>query len=348
MADKDSKTEKATPKKRRDERKEGNVFMSKDVVSLAVILVSFYGIKVFFPGIYQRSRNMMITLIEIAGRADTSVNLESIKNHFMIDAAWCMLPILFICMLSGIVGTGAQTKFLFSTKAAKPKFSRLNPLQGIKKMFSLRNVVELIKNILKVVILIAVLRGIMMDNLVSVVKTMDMDIKSSTAYMFKLVFSMVMKLVLIFTAIAIFDYLYQWWEYERNLKMSKEELKEEYKQTEGNPEIKGRIKQLQQKMAQQRMMQEVPGADVIIKNPTHFAVALRYDAEKDNAPCVVAKGQDYLALRIIDVGEKNGVDVIENRPLARGLYASTEVGMDIPEEFYSAVAEILVYVFKLK
>ena len=156
------------------------------------------------------------------------------------------------------------------------------------------------------------------------------------------------KVVLVFVVIAAFDYLYQWWEYERQIKMSKQEVKEELKQTEGNPEIKGRIRNLQRQRARSRMMQAVPGADVIIRNPTHFAVALKYDIDRDAAPIVIARGQDSLALRIVRVGEENDVAVIENRELARGIYAETEIGQEIPREYYGAVAEILVYVYRLK
>jgi flagellar biosynthetic protein FlhB len=158
---------------------------------------------------------------------------------------------------------------------------------------------------------------------------------------------MIVQVSVVFLAIAGFDYFYQWWDYERQIKMSKQELKEEYKQTEGNPEIKGRIRNLQRERARSRMMQSVPGADVIVRNPTHYAVALRYNIEKDNAPVLVAKGQDELALRIVAVGEENGVYVLENKPLARGIYAATRVGAEIPSEYYGMVAEILVYVYRM-
>jgi flagellar biosynthetic protein FlhB len=158
---------------------------------------------------------------------------------------------------------------------------------------------------------------------------------------------MVFKVTIVFLAVAAFDYFYQWWDYERQIKMSKQDLKEEFKQTEGNPEIKGRIRNLQRERARSRMMQAVPTADVIIRNPTHYAVALRYDLEKDSAPMLVAKGQDELALRIVAVGEENGVYVLENKPLARGIFASTQVGAEIPPEYYGMVAEILVYVYRM-
>ena len=177
---------------------------------------------------------------------------------------------------------------------------------------------------------------------------MDMGIARSTVYMLNLAMDLVVTVVAVFAVIAVLDYFYQRWDYERELRMSKEEIKEEVKQTEGNPQIKSRIRSVQRQRAMSRMIQAVPAADVIIRNPTHFAVALKYDMEKNAAPIVVAKGQDELALRIVKVGEDNGVTVIENKPLARALYASADVDQEIPREYYSAVAEILVYVYRLK
>lgn len=175
-----------------------------------------------------------------------------------------------------------------------------------------------------------------------------MDVAVSTVYVLKKIMTLVLQVSMYFTAVAAVDYFYQWWSYEKKLKMSKDEVKEEFKQLEGNPEIKGKIKDMQRQRARARMMQAVPTADVIIRNPTHYAVALRYDPEKDNAPRLVAKGQDELALRIVKIAEENDVTVIENKPLARGIYAVTPLDAEIPGEYYGVVAEILVQVYKLK
>lgn len=173
------------------------------------------------------------------------------------------------------------------------------------------------------------------------------DLASACQHLFEGAFTMVMQISVAFIVLAGFDFLYQWWDYERQLKMSKQEVKEEYKQMEGDPQVKGKIKEIQRKMAQSRMMQQVPGADVVVRNPTHFAVALRYKPEQDNAPIVLAKGQDELALRIVKVAEENGVPVMENVPLARALYAGAELDREIPAELYGAVAEVLVYLYRL-
>lgn len=342
----ESKTEKATPKKRRDERKEGNIFQSSDIVTVVGVLGAFYSLKFLFPMIYETVREFMERFLSVA--ADDGVGLAEIPGEFAGAVVKGALPILLISIALAVVATGAQTRFLFTMKKVKPKFSNINPLQGIKKIFSLKNTVELIKSLLKVVILAVILYTALKDDFSDVVRTMDMDVKVSTAFMLNSVMDMVMKVVLVFAVIALFDFIYQWWDYERQIKMSKQEVKEEIKQTEGNPEIKGKIRQMQKQRARTRMMQAVPEADVIIRNPTHYAVALKYDMEKHGAPIVIAKGQDELALRIVRIGEENGVVVLEDKPLARGLYAAVELGMEIPREYYGAVAEILIYVYRLK
>ena len=176
---------------------------------------------------------------------------------------------------------------------------------------------------------------------------MDESIGATLAFIGDSLMTLVNTVGIIFLVVGVFDYLYQWWDYEKNLRMSKQEIKEEYKQSEGDPQVKGKIKEKQRQMASMRMMQKVPEADVIIRNPTHYAVAIKYDPEKDRAPVVVAKGADHVAFRIIEIGEKNGVHITENRPLARGLYEAVEIDMEIPAKFYQAVASILAVVYKM-
>ncbi len=346
----DSKTEKATPKKRRDERKEGNIFQSKDVVNVVFVLVAFMSLEFLFPLVYEHAGGMMTKFLGLVGTVDsvTAQNAASYSVEFLEAAAYSILPLAFICVLVSIVAHGVQTRFLFTAKSFYPKLNRLSPLQGIKKIVSLKNFVELIKNMLKIVLLVFIVYTLMRDYLVDVIKTMDMNIASSVAFIFDLCMKMIFTVTIVFAFVAFFDYMFQRWEYERKIRMSKQEIKEEYKQTEGNPEIKGKIKELQRQRARSRMIQAVPNADVIIRNPTHYAVALAYDTERNRAPVVIAKGVDELALRIVRVGEEHGVVVIEDKPLARAIYSETDVDREIPEGFYTAVAEILVYVYRLK
>lgn len=345
----DEKTEKATPKKRRDQRKKGNVATSKDVIAVASLVGCFYCIKLFFPTIYRRLRESLI--FQISSVADINElslgNLQLVGMKAVETLAWCIFPIGVISLAIGVLTTGIQTRFLFTKKPLKFKLSKLNPIKGIKNLFSTRQLVEVLKSLLKIIVLAVVIFRILKEQLVVIAQMMDINTISVATYVLNEIISMVLRIGMIFAAVAGFDFFFQRWKYEKDIKMSKEEVKEEYKQMEGDPKIKGKIKSLQQSMARSRMMQAVPDADVIIRNPTHFAVALRYDIDHDNAPVVVAKGQDYIALKIVEIAENSNVTVIENKPLARGIYASTPLGGQIPAEYYGVVAEILVEVFRM-
>ena len=319
------------------------------MVNVVFVFVSFYILKFIFPEIYDTAGNFMKRFIGLAGDVTdlTGQSAGKYGMEFLAAAAKTVLPFAVICMAVGVIMHGIQTRFLFTSKNFYPKLNRISPLQGIKKIFALKNVIELVKNLLKVIVLIVIIYSLLKQDAVNVIRTMDMSISASAAYTFDMIISMILRVSMVFAVIAFLDYLFQRWDYERKIKMSKQEVKEEFKQTEGNPEIKGRIRDIQKQRARSRMMQAVPAADVIIRNPTHFAVALSYDTDKNSAPVVVAKGMDELALRIVKVGEENDVAVIEDRPLARSLYAETELNREIPSEYYGAVAEILVYVYKL-
>ncbi|MCI9388752.1 MAG: flagellar biosynthesis protein FlhB [Lachnospiraceae bacterium] len=342
------KTEKATPKKRRDQRKKGNVFTSKDVATLISFLAAFYGLKFYFPVIYRNVKAYLLRYLGYMASVDelSMGTLGGIGIDTMGTIAIVILPFLAIMAAVGVLSTAIQTRFLFTMESVKPKFSKLNPINGIKNLFSLKNLVELLKNLIKISILLIFLYNMIRGDLLGIARTIDMDLSISTAYTLDAVMRIVFQLALAFAVLAVFDYLYQHWDYERQLKMTKQEVKEEFKQTEGDPKVKGKIRDIQRQRARSRMMQAVPEADVVIRNPTHYAVALKYDIEKDNAPILVAKGQDELALRIVRVAEENDVYIVENKVLARALYASTPLDREIPQEFYGTVAEILVYVFK--
>lgn len=346
----ESKTEKATPKKRKDERKKGNVFQSQDIVNAFSILAAFFVLKKLLPYIFHYMENVLRNYFGSIGTV--SELTQTIANSTVKDMCVATVvtagPLMLTCMIVGVVAAGAQTKFMFSKKALKPKWERISPLKGIKRIISLRAVFELVKSIVKATIIGVVIYDFYKDIANDVIKLMSVDLLSGIVFTLKSIYSMIMKLSIAFIAIAILDYLYQWWEYERNMKMTKHEVKEEFKQTEGDPLIHSRIKEAQRKMSQQRMMQEVPQADVIIRNPTHFAIALKYDLDQNNAPVVVAKGQDFTALKIVEIAEKNNVPMLEDRPLARALYKEVEIGWEVPPQYYSAIAEILAWVYSLK
>lgn len=229
----------------------------------------------------------------------------------------------------------------------RPKLSRISPIQGFKRLFSMRSIVEALKGLLKISVLLFLIYRYIAGLVNLFTKYLYTDVTAACAHLFEESFWMAVQIGAAFAVLAAADVFYQWWDYERQLRMSKQEIKEEYKQTEGDPKIKGKIKEAQRKLAQSRMMQQVPKADVVIRNPTHFAVALRYRPDQDPAPVVLAKGQDEMAARIVRTAEEHHVAVVENVPLARALYGSVDVNQVIPPELYNAVAEVLVYLYRI-
>lgn len=346
----ESKTEKATPKRRKDERKKGNIFQSKDVINAASILLIFFTLKIWFPYIYKYLAIFLYQIINDIQYFDilTTTTVMSLLKPAVILLLITAGPVMLVAMAVGIIAAGAQTRFLFSYESMKIKFSRLSPLKGVKRLFSLRSLVELIKSMLKIVIIAYILYTGIRDIVDQAMQLMYVDIIEAVGFILNAILLVAVKVAVVFLGIALFDYLYQRWDYEKNIKMTKHEIKEEYKHTEGDPLIKGKIKDTQRKISMQRMMQQVLSADVVVRNPTHYAIALKYNAEKSAAPVVVAKGQDYVALRIIAEAEKYAVPITENRSLARALYENVELNREIPPEYYSALAEILAWVYSLK
>jgi len=346
----EDKTEKASPKKRKDERKKGNVFLSKDAITVGAIYISFYVLKKWMPYIYKFTRDALYKYISLMGTT-TVITDDFIVQMFkdITLAIFSSAGVLMVAVImTTIILTGSQTKFLISSENIKFKFSKLNPLSGIRKMFSIRSVVELIKSVIKITILGYVIYSSISKNLYEVPRLMSMDLKTGIIFIFTTIMSLVKSIIIAFIAISAFDYLYQWWEYEKNIKMSKHDIKEEYKQQEGDPQLKGKMKEKARAMSMSRMMQQVPKADVIIRNPTHFAIAIKYDMNNDRAPIVLAKGQDNIAMKIIEKATECNINMVENKPLARALYKNAEINKEIPLEYYESIAEILAWVYKLK
>lgn len=344
------KTEKATPKKRKDERKKGNTYQSKDVVSVVLLFVAFFLLNALVPFIYNLLKNLYIAqMVKIQTLDSLSVfTINQLFREVAIVFFASVLPVAVVIMIVAIIMSGVQTGFLITGDAIKPKFNRINPLMGIKRMISVRSLVELLKSIVKVVLIIGIIYSVILSIIPMASDMLFTKLDANLLFMNDEIISMVQTVCLIFVAVAILDYAYQRYDYEKKLKMTKQEIKDEYKQTEGSPEIKGKIKQKQREMSMSRMMQMVPQADVIVRNPTHYAVALKYDMNKDLAPMVLAKGKDHLALRIVKIGEENKVLIKENKPLARGLYESVDINDYIPAELYKAVAELMAWVYSKK
>ena len=344
-----NKTEKATPKKRRDERKKGNVFMSKDAVAVASLLGTFATLWLVTGMFAEETAKFLRLCFDAMGGGEQEVGGLSgeLAVQGLVAIGKTVGPVVGVAILCAVAATFAQTRFLVSGESIKPKFNRLSPLQGIKRLFSLKSVIETLKNLIKIVILLTIVYMSIREMFLESSNYLYTDLSAAVAHLVEVAGGMVLRIALAFVAVAALDFFYQWWDYEKNMMMTKQEVKEEYKQMEGDPQVKGKIKEIQRRRAQQRMMQQVPGADVVIRNPTHFAVALRYKPEQDDAPVVLAKGQDAVALRIVQIAEEHKVAVVENVPLARALYAQAELNQLIPPDLYAPVAEVLVYIFKL-
>ena len=320
--------------------------MSRDAVAVATLFGSIFVLRVWFREMAESMAEFMTYCLTSAGRTPDFFNMGLFTRCVALTARTAG-PLLLSTVLLAVGATFFQTRMLVATELIKPKFEHINPLEGVKRLFSLKSLVEAAKNLLKVILLLWMVYGCLRDMLDISTRYMYADLYAGCVQLLRDIFSMLVRVSISFLVLAALDYLYQWWDFERQMKMSKQEVKEEYKQTEGDPKVKGRIKELQRQMSQSRMMQKVPQADVIIRNPTHVAVALRYRYREDEAPIVLAMGQDELAQRIIAVAEQHNIVVVENPPLARALYAEAVIDRPIPSDLFEAVAEVMVYLYRL-
>lgn len=347
----DDKTEKATPKKKSDARKKGQVFQSREMSAALILIIMIVTIKALGSNLYSQitlyMKNAFSEYVKVTDQFDLNMVMK-LFIEALIVLAKTVLPLLIVAALSAVIVGYAQVGYLFTFETLKIKGNRINPLSGFKRIFSVRSLVELLKSIIKIVIVVWVAYSYLKSKTNEVIALMDADLFGILAFIGDATFNVAIKISFAMVILGFADFLYQKFDYEKNLRMTKQEVKDEYKQIEGNPEIKGKIKQKQRQMSMRRMMQDVPKADVVITNPTHFAVAIKYDLEKASAPFVVAKGQDYIALRIKQIAADNKVQLVENKPLARTLYSTVDIGENIPPELYQAVAEILAFVYKLK
>ena len=344
------KTEKATPKRRQEARKKGQVARSADVPSSLIFLFVF--LFLFMAGgmvvgelvrLFRLPFDEGWLLLEV-----TSERVTTIYSDMLSKMAIVMLPIMAVAMVAGVGGNYVQIGTLFTTEPLKMKLERLNPVQGAKRIFSRRALVEFLKSLLKFVVVAVVVILVLQYHLEDIFKLSRVPVEATATVIGKLLVQMGLFVALTLVLLSIPDYMYQRYDHEKNIRMSKQDIKDELKKTEGSPEIREKIKQKQRQMAMQRMMEEVPKADVIITNPTHYAVALKYDAETMSAPQVVAKGADMLAKRIRDLAEEYEIPLMENKPLARTLYDEVEIGDTVPPDLFQAVAEVLAYVYRMR
>ena len=342
------KTEEPTDKKRRDARKKGQVARSQELNAAFVLLAGFFVIRVLWEYIYNNIAGYSAYIFSNLAMFGTST--ESIMEIFLgiiqllVKTAF---PIMFGIMIIGLGISFYQVGFVVSTEKLEPKLDNINPINGFGRIFSKRSLMELFKSLFKILVIGFFLYLYLKDEIPFMPYFIYYDLPHSLAEIADKIFTMAFQVIGVIMVLALIDYAYQIWQTTQDLMMTKQEVKDEYKQTEGDPQIKGKIKQKQRQMAMSRMMQEVPKADVIVTNPTHFAVALLYEKGM-SAPKVLAKGQDLVAQRIKEVARENNIAIVENKPLARALFDTVEIGGFVPESLYKAVAEVLAYVYKLK
>ncbi|MBM7623505.1 flagellar biosynthesis protein FlhB [Sporohalobacter salinus] len=344
----EEKTEDPTPKRRKEAREEGQVAQSQELSMAFTLLFSFIMLFFLMDNILYESMQFMdkyftdYMTMTLNNQTFHTLLLEIAKFIFQLVS-----PIMFVVALVGVVVGLLQTGFLFTPTSLQPDPSKLNPVSGFKQIFSKQTAAEFLKSILKISIVGIIAYFTIKGNLPKLITLSKVGVHQVVALIGNIVYSLAIKISLILILLGIIDFIYQKWEHEQQLKMTKQEVKEEKKQTDGNPEIKKRQKEKQQEMAMNRMMESVPEADVVITNPTHIAIAIKFDIDSMEAPIVVAKGKGEVAQKIKDKAEECGIEIVEEKPLARALYAQVEIDQEIPMELYQAVAEVLAYVYQV-
>jgi flagellar biosynthesis protein FlhB len=352
MAESESGAEKSedpTEKRKQDSRKKGEIARSRELNTLAVVLAGTGGLLMFGGALGQRIMQMMYKNFSLPREMlldERYMAISLLQSAQMAGDG--LIPLFVVLLIAAIVGPVSLGGWLFSMEALAPKFSRMNPLSGLKRMFSMKSIVELLKALGKFAIVLLVALFVLARARNELIKFASEPLEMAILHSMQVVGWSALWLACGLIAIAVIDVPFQMWDSKQKLKMTKQEVRDEYKDSEGKPEVKGRIRQLQREMAERRMMSAIPEADVIITNPTHFAVALKYDSEKGQAPILLAKGGDFLALKIREIGNEHNIVLLESPALARAVYYSTELEQEIPAGLYLAVAQVLAYVNQLR
>lgn len=349
------KTEEPTSKKLEDARKDGQVAKSKEIANAFGLLSLFLVMKLYlgtmgirflelFSAVYGQIPAVVKTYNGDLPVASMQVLIRSMMFRLLLIIA----PVLLVGVAVAFVCDVVQVKWQPTTKPLKPKFSKLNPIKGFGRLFSANSMIELVKSIMKLGLIGYIVYSYLKDRVSDVFLLYDITLNRAIGMIGELVVDLGIRIAGVYMIIAFLDFAYQKWKFKEDMKMTKQEVKDEYKNQEGDPQVKSKQKQRMREASMRRMMQQLPEADVVITNPTHYAVAIKYDADKYDAPYVLAKGENYLAQRIKDVAKENDIEIVENKPLARMLYANVEVGGLVPPELYQAVAEVLAFVYHLK
>jgi len=345
----EEKTEQPTPKKRQELKEKGEVAKSKELPSVAVLLAALISLSLFGSFMYNHIQIIMkgafsLSSINNFNAPEFLKFAQNIIGRFII----LLSPLFAAIFITAILSNVMQVGFILSGESITPKLSKIDPIKGFGRLFSKQAFMEFIKSLLKLTIVGGIAYLTIKSEMTNFALLSDMELNSIFVYILKIFFKIFIRCSLAMIILVVIDYAFQRWEFENRIKMTKQEVKDEFKKSEGDPLIKSRIKSIQMEMARKRMMQDVPEADVVITNPTHFAVALKYDSSTMNAPKVIAKGTRKIAEKIKDVASKHGVPILENKELARNLYSLVEVGQEIPPALYQTIAELLAYVYRLK
>ena len=347
MADDMEKTEEPTSKKIEEARKEGNVPNSRDTSGVFTLFVVILALLALGDYMQERVLNLVRHLFSLQGMSIDKTNLIDIAIVCMREFLLIVLPLAVIAAFAGVFGTVSQFGFNFTTKPLVPNFSKLNFITGLKNLISVQKLLEGLKVTLKSLFALGVGFYIFFDYIKELPTVALFDLHAQLAWVHEKEMILAFSILFILAVFAVFDFAMTRHQYTKKLRMSKQEVKDEMKNMEGDPQVKSKIRQIQMQMAQKRMMASVPEADVVITNPTHYAVAIKYDERHHVSPMVIAKGIDTVALKIKEIARENGVHIVENPPLARSLYAQVELDSPIPEDLYAAVAEVLAYVYKI-
>jgi flagellar biosynthetic protein FlhB len=345
----EERTEKPTPRKREEVRQKGEVAKTRELPATAVLLSGAVALAATGSFTYREMSKLTTQILSLSiirgeGAGDLLLLLEDCVRAFLL----ALSPVLAVVFVTAVLSNVAQVGFVLSLEELKPKFSKINPLKGLERLFSKQSLMELFKSLLKLVIIGIVAYGSVKEEMGGLVGLGDMELSSVALHSLSSLFKIFLKCGLAMMVLVALDYAFQRWEFEKRIRMTRQEIKEELKKSEGDPLIKARVKSIQREMARRRMMQSVAKADVVITNPTHLAVALSYQSREMNAPLLVAKGAERIAEKIREVARKHGVPIVENKKLAQSLYTMVDLGHEIPGTLYQAVAEILAYVYRLK
>lgn len=346
------KTEEATSKKLKDARMDGSVAKSKELSSGIGLASFFFILKVFTGymgnGFLGNFNKIYSNIDKYAGEEFNSTVAHSLFIEGLTSILLISMPIFIVTFMTGIIVDLIQVKWVVSTKPLQPKLSKINPISGFKKIFSAEKIVELIITILKILVISYMVYNKLEEEWITLTRFYDMNLEQSILLMGNIIIDLGIQISVIFFVIGCADYIYQKIKFKKDMMMTKQEVKDEHKQSEGDPQVKSKIRAKMREVSQRRMMAALPEADVVITNPTHFATAIKYDKEISEAPILIAKGADFLAEKIKEAAKENKIEIVENKPLARMLYYNVEVGDEIPPELYQMAAEVLAYVFELR